>query len=85
MNLNGKDLLAAPLTLSLFRPATDNDNRDKNGARLWRDAGLDGLTQKVISLKESKTSTTARVEILNAKNQKVGTADFVYSLDKTVH
>lgn len=82
LNLNGKDLLAAPLTLSLFRPATDNDNRDKNGARLWRDAGLDGLTQKVISLKESKTSTTARVEILNAKNQKVGTADFVYSLDK---
>ena len=82
LNLNGKDLLAAPLTLSLFRPATDNDNRDKNGARLWRDAGLDGLTQRVISLKESKTSTTARVEILNAKNQKVGTADFVYSLDK---
>ena len=82
MNLNGKELLAAPLTLSLFRPATDNDNRDKNGARLWRNAGLDNLTQKVVSLKEGKTSTTARVEILNAKAQKIGTADFVYSLDK---
>ena len=82
LNLNGKDLLAAPLTLSLFRPATDNDNRDKNGARLWRNAGLDNLTQKVVSLKEGKTSTTARVEILNAKAQKIGTADFVYSLDK---
>ena len=77
-----KELLAAPLTLSLFRPATDNDNRDKNGARLWRNAGLDNLTQKVVSLKEGKTSTTARVEILNAKTQRVGTADFVYSLDK---
>ena len=32
---------ATPLTLSLFRPATDNDNRDKNGARLWRNAGLE--------------------------------------------
>ena len=82
LNLNGKELLAAPLTLSLFRPATDNDNRDKNGARLWRNAGLDNLTQKVVSLKEGKTSTTARVEILNAKAQKIGTADFVYSLDK---
>ena len=82
LNLDGKELLATPLTLSLFRPATDNDNRDKNGARLWRNAGLDNLTQKVVSLKEGKTSTTARVEILNAKAQKIGTADFVYSLDK---
>ena len=82
LNLNGKELLATPLTLSLYRPATDNDNRDKNGARLWRDAGLDCLTQKVVSLKESKTSTTARVEILNAKTQRVGIADFVYSLDR---
>jgi beta-galactosidase len=79
---DGTELLASPVTLSLFRPATDNDNRDKNGARLWRDAGLDCLTQKVVSLKESKTSTTARVEILNAKTQRVGIADFVYSLDR---
>ena len=82
LNLNGKELLATPLTLSLYRPATDNDNRDENGARLWRDAGLDCLTQKVVSLRESKTSTTARVEILNAKTQRVGIADFVYSLDR---
>ena len=82
LNLNGKELLATPLTLSLYCPATDNDNRDKNGARLWRDAGLDCLTQKVVSLKESKTSTTARVEILNVKTQRVGIADFVYSLDR---
>lgn len=80
LNLNGKNLLTAPLTLSLFRPATDNDNRDKNGARLWRNAGLESLTQRIISLKESKTSTTARAEILNVKGQKVGIADFVYSL-----
>ncbi len=31
-----KSSLSTPLTLSLFRPATDNDNRDRNGARLWR-------------------------------------------------
>ncbi len=45
-------------------------------------AGLDNITQKVLSLKEGKSSTTARVEILNAKGQKVGTADFIYALDK---
>lgn len=59
-----KTLLASPIVLSLFRPATDNDNRDRNGARLWRQAGLDRLTQKVVALKEGKTSATAQVEIL---------------------
>ena len=80
--LDGKELLATPITLSLFRPATDNDNRDKNGARLWRKAGLDNLTQKGTSLKEGKNTTTAAIELLNAKGQKVGTADFIYTLDK---
>ena len=80
--LDGKELLATPITLSLFRPATDNDNRDKNGARLGRKAGLDNLTQKVTSLKEGKNTTTAAIELLNAKGQKVGTADFIYTLDK---
>ena len=82
LTLDGKELLAAPITLSLFRPATDNDNRDRNGTRLWRKAGLNNLTQKVVSLKEEKTSATVRAEILNGKGQKVGMADFVYALDK---
>ena len=82
LTLDGKELLAAPITLSLFRPVTDNDNRDRNGARLWRKAGLNNLTQKVVSLKEEKTSATVRAEILNGKGQKVGMADFVYALDK---
>lgn len=82
LRLNGKELLASPIVLSLFRPATDNDNRDRNGARLWRQAGLDRLTQKVVALKEGKTSATAQVEILNAKEQKVGEATFTYTLNK---
>lgn len=83
LTLDGQELLATPITLSLFRPATDNDNRDKNGARLWRNAGLDHLTQKVVSLKESKNSTVANVKILNAKGAEIGVAEFVYTLDKS--
>ena len=80
--LDGEELLGSPMTLSLFRPATDNDNRDQLGAKLWRAAGLDALTQKVVSLKESKTSTTAQVDILNAKGEKVGDATFAYTLNR---
>lgn len=34
--LDGKELLSTPLTISLYRPITDNDNRDHNGTRLWK-------------------------------------------------
>lgn len=80
--LNGKELLTTPVTLSLSRAATDNDNRDRNGARLWRQAGLNSLAQKVTSIKEGKNSTTTCIELLNAKGKKVGVAEMVYSLDK---
>lgn len=78
--LDGKELLASPVTLSLFRPATDNDNRDRKAARLWRQAGLDKPVQKVITLKKGRTSTTAVVELLNEAGKKLGDATLVYSL-----
>ena len=74
-------MLASPVTISLFRPATDNDNRDRMGAKLWRKAGLHTLTQKVVSLKESKTSATAQVNILNVTGKKVGDATLEYTLN----
>lgn len=77
--LNGAELLASPVTLSLFRPATDNDNRDRNAARVWREAGLDKPVQKVVSLKKGKSSVTAVVEVENAAGRKLGDATFVYS------
>ena len=80
--LDGEELLASPITLSLFRPATDNDNRDQNGAKLWRQAGLDHLTQKVGSLKEGKNKTTVKADILNAEGKKIGNAEFIYALNR---
>lgn len=78
---NGKNLLASPITLSLYRPVTDNDNRDRNGARLWKAAGLNQLTSKIISIKEDKHKTTARIALSNPGKKKVGEVTFVYSTD----
>ncbi|MGL5683941.1 MAG: glycoside hydrolase family 2 TIM barrel-domain containing protein [Marinifilaceae bacterium] len=78
--LNGEELLASPVTLSLFRPATDNDNRDRNGAYLWRKAGLNNMSQKALAVKQGKTSATTQVELINGKGDKVGTAQVTYSL-----
>lgn len=82
LTLHGDNLLASPVTLSLFRPATDNDNRDSHGAKLWRQAGLDHAVQRVVSLKESKNKAIAKVDILNAEGKKLGNAEFVYTLSR---
>ena len=54
--LDGKELLSTPLTISLYRPITDNDNRDRNGARLWKTAGLDKLSQQATAFRTGKNS-----------------------------
>lgn len=78
---NSENLLTSPLTLCLYRPATDNDNRDNNGAWKWRKAGLDNLKQKAIEIKKFKNSTHAVVDILNDSGKSVGKASFDYILD----
>ena len=77
---NSVEMLASPVTLSLYRPATDNDNRDRYGARMWEKAGLDNLTQRVKTIKRSKNTTIAVIDILNNENIIVGDAIFEYAL-----
>ena len=80
---NGKEMLASPVVLSLYRPVTDNDNRERTGgARAWKKAGLDNLVQKATFVESSAKGGKAKVELLNAEGRKVGTADFLYVLKK---
>ena len=80
---NGKEMLASPVVLSLYRPVTDNDNRERTGgARAWKKAGLDNLVQRATFVESSAKGGKAKVELLNAEGRKVGTADFLYTLRK---
>ena len=80
---NGKELLVSPVTLSLYRPVTDNDNREKvGGAKAWKKAGLDQLTQRALTVKTSTRGGRAEVELLNVRGEEVGTASFIYTLKK---
>ena len=79
----GKEMLSSPLVLSLYRPATDNDNREKvGGSRVWKKEGLDGIVQKAIFVKASAKGGKAEVELQNAKGVKLGNATFIYTLMK---
>ena len=78
--LDGKELFSTPMTISLYRPITDNDNRDRNGARLWKAAGLDKLTQQATAFRTGKNSVQATVALLNDKGETVATATQHYRL-----
>ncbi len=52
--VDGRELLAAPLRYNFWRPPTENDMVDRNGARAWQ--GLDRLTAKVLSISTSDAS-----------------------------
>ncbi len=82
LTLNGEELLASPITLNLFRPGTENDRRDRNGFRAWSQAGLQGLSQRATKVSRSRSTVTSEVDLMNAENEKVGEATFVYSIDK---
>jgi beta-galactosidase len=82
----GNELLTSPLKLDLFRAPTDNDNRDRFGTKLWREAGLDSIVQKVIDIRitgtGNKRMVTAQLDLINRTNKKIGEASFIYTLTK---
>ena len=79
----GQEYLASPVRLSLYRPATDNDNREKKGgAKVWRKLGLNHLVQRVLSVKTSGHTSYSEVELLNDKNETIGSATFEYTIRK---
>ncbi len=80
---DGKEMLSSPVTLSLFRPTTDNDNRERIfGTKAWKKAGLESISQKCVNIKTTKNKTTAEIDILNSRNQIIGKSSVVYSKGK---
>jgi beta-galactosidase len=49
--LKGQELLKQGPRLNFFRPPTENDVRDRNGLRIWSEAGLDKLTPRANEIK----------------------------------
>ena len=78
----GREFLSTPLSLSLYRPATDNDGRDPYGLRLWREEGIDSISQRVTKIVRNRDVTRAETEILSRKGNVIGKADFTYKPQK---
>jgi beta-galactosidase len=75
---NGAEQLATPITLSLYRPITENDNRDKGNT--WKAQGLPDFTQKATSVKVKNNVVTVSTELTNKDGKSLGTAQYKYSV-----
>lgn len=86
LTANSTELLADPMVISLYRPATDNDRRDRHGNILWQAAGLDSITQQMESYEVSgrgkKCTVTIELSLLSLKKEKIATARQVYTFQQ---
>lgn len=79
---DGEERLASPIVLSLYRPTTDNDNRERKfGNKAWKKAGLNNLTQRAVSVKTSSKGGKSVVELVNPSDEVVGSAQISYDLN----
>lgn len=76
-----EQILAAPIALSLWRPATENDKAWGGEEKKWKDAGLDSLTQVAGKMTVKNNVVTVPVDILGRQGQHVGNASITYYIN----
>lgn len=78
----GNEYLKSPLTLSFYRPATDNDTRDAKGSRAWKEAGLDSTYQTLkdfkVAFNKRDVNLTTMLEIFGRNGEKIFDAEVKY-------
>lgn len=82
----GRNLLASPLVVSLFRPLTENDAHRKGQGSQWLAAGLDGLRQTATSITCSNDAVNVEALLTGKDGQQVGNAMLRYTVrpDRTL-
>jgi len=78
LDIDGTQMLASPITLSLYRPGTENDLAWAGRNRQWVEEGIDSISQRLTDLKFKDNRVTASTEILGREGNVVAKADFVY-------
>ncbi len=81
--VNGQPRIATPLTLSLWRPLTENDAAGwGSGTRFWRPEGLDSINQSVTDIATDGKLLTVSTDINGRGGKRIGSAVYTYSVSK---
>lgn len=76
------NLLATPMTLSLYRPLTENDAHGKGSGKFWKKAGLDSIYTRVVEdgISKKKNVLTVRAQVFNRTGAVIGSLVSRYSV-----
>ncbi|MCK9508326.1 MAG: DUF4981 domain-containing protein [Pigmentiphaga sp.] len=79
--VNNKELLHSPVKLSLYRPKTDNDNRDRQVGQIWLKEGINHLTEELVetTIKIVKQRVVVNTELVikNGKDMQIARTTIV--------
>lgn len=77
--VNDCEILSSPLEVSIYRPITDNDNRDRNGAGLWRAAGLSTVKSCLRGISKAGKGKRVETDLVNGEGTAVASAAVTYT------
>lgn len=77
---DGTELLAEPMTLSLFRPLTENDAHRNGSGKYWLASGLDKVTQSVKSIRLKNNVLNVDMTLTGREGNFLGTATMALSV-----
>lgn len=87
MRYENNEFLKKPLAFGFYRPATDHDEHDPRGAKLWRSYGLDSTYQQArritVTSDQGRIVVTALVDIFGRQGNRLFDAETVYTLHKS--
>ena len=79
---DGTEMLAHPLLISLYRPLTENDKKDKTSGKLWEKAGLSTVSQQVTSIEPTRNGFEVAVSLTNGQGKTIGSGSLSYVIDR---
>ncbi|MDE6323486.1 MAG: DUF4981 domain-containing protein, partial [Paramuribaculum sp.] len=82
LTIGGRQILASPVALSVYRPATENDLAWEGKNRQWVEEGIDSISQKMTSLKVKNNTVYVTSQILGRTGGVIAEATYSYSVDK---
>ncbi len=76
----GKQLLTTPISLSLYRPATENDLSWEGKNHVWHKEGIDSISQRLVGLNFKKGKLTVTTDIIGRLGNIIAKADYAYNI-----
>jgi beta-galactosidase len=74
----GKEQLSTPLSLSLYRPQTENDSR--YSGKFWKNSGLDSTYQVANDIIQRRNAVIVNADVYGKTGKIIGTASYRYSI-----